>query len=106
METLASSPADSRVELHLLTDWEQDRARVREAGVLSAAMHVVVLVVFMLAPRSLMPPPPASETARVTPLIEPLTRLTQRAPNKGKISKEMVAAASPRPHIQIPAGRP
>lgn len=105
MDTLAPSPVDSSAQLHLLTDWERDRARVSEAGVLSAAAHVLGIVALILVPRSLVSPPP-QETARVTPLIEPLTELTQRAPNKGKISKEITAEVRPRPRIQIPPSRP
>jgi TonB family protein len=105
METLAPSPVDSTPELHLLTDWEQDRSRVREAGVLSVVVHTLGIVALILAPRSLMSPPPR-ETPRVTPLIEPLTELTQKAPSHGKITKEITAEVPPRRAIQIPPSRP
>ena len=43
----------------------------------------------------------------VTPLIEPLTELTQKPPTRGKINKEFNATElRPRPNIQIPAGPP
>jgi TonB family protein len=43
----------------------------------------------------------------VTPLIAPLTELTQTAPNKGKISKEISAEALlARPRIHIPPSPP
>jgi len=39
----------------------------------------------------------------ITPLIEPVTEMTQKAPNKGKVSKEFNAAEQqPRRRIQIP----
>jgi TonB family protein len=49
-------------------------------------------------------PQPVAQVHRVvTPLIEPLTDLTQKPPNKGKISKQIdVAESRPRPRIQIP----
>jgi TonB family protein len=39
---------------------------------------------------------------RVTPLIEPPTSLTQKAPNPGKVSKEFRASV-PAPRVRIPA---
>jgi TonB family protein len=105
METLAPTPVENGAELHLLTDWERDRSRVGEAGVFTVVVHVAAIVALILVPRALVSPP-AREVARVTPLIEPLTELTQKAPNKGKVSKEITADATPRPRIQIPAGRP
>src|ERR1035441_11119166 len=86
METLVRSVEDP-AELHLLTSWEQDRRRVREAGLLSVAAHVAAIVALLLMPRSLMTPPRRVE--QFTPLIEPPTDLTQKAPNKGPIAKEV-----------------
>jgi len=106
METLVRSPAESTAELHFLTDWGEDRSRVRSARMLSVIVHVLVIAALVLAPRSLVTPPRRVAT-RITPLIEPLTELTQKAPNKGKISKEIsVEALRPRPRIQIPPSRP
>ena len=106
METLVRSPAGRAAELHLLTDWGEDRSRVRSARVLSVMVHVVVITALVLAPRSLTTPP-RRVARQVTPLIEPLTELTQKAPNKGKISKEITAEAlRPRPRIQVPPSPP
>ncbi len=105
METLVRTNVENGEELRLLTDWEQDSGRVREAGIISVAAHVGVIVLLLLIPRSLLKPP-AQPPARVTPLIEPLTRLTQRAPTKGKITKEISAEAQPRPRIRIPPSPP
>ena len=107
METLVQAPVENEPELNLLlTDWGQDRARTRRARFLSMVLHVLAVAALILMPRSLMSPP-ERESSRVTPLIEPLTELTQKAPNKGKISKEMTAEAlAPRPRIQIPPSPP
>jgi len=105
METVVQPPVEATPELHFLTAWESDHARERRAGVLSMAAHLAAIVFLILIPRSIMAPPP--EPARVTPLIEPPTPLTQTAPNKGKISKEVtVEASQPRPRIQIPPSPP
>jgi len=43
----------------------------------------------------------------ITPLIDPLTELTQKAPNTGKVNKEFNAAEiEPRPRVRIPAPLP
>ena len=105
METLVRSSVEDPAELHLLTSWQQDRGRVREAGLLSVAAHVVAIVALILMPRSLMQPPRRPE--QITPLIEPPTELTQKAPNKGPIAKEVtVEALQPRPRIQVPNSPP
>jgi TonB family protein len=47
------------------------------------------------------------EAHHVTPLIAPPTELTQREPNRGKISKSFnVESLQPRPRIQIPRSVP
>ena len=109
METVVQPQAD--VELNLLTEWgDPDSApRTRNAAILSVAVHAVIIVTLALLPPSVLQRPP--ETAQVhhtvTPLIEPPTELTQKAPNTGKISKEFNAAEiEPRPRIQIPAAVP
>ena len=106
METLVGCSVENAPELQLLTEWERDSSRTREAGVLSLLAHAAAITALILAPRSLMPPPRRMETL-VTPLIEPPTELTQKAPNKGGISKEItVATIPPRPRILIPPALP
>jgi TonB family protein len=52
-------------------------------------------------------PPPQTAQVQVTPLIEPLTELTQNTPTKGKVNKEFNATElHPRPRIQVPMGMP
>lgn len=106
MEALVGSSVEDPAELHLLTSWEQDRGRVREAGTLSVLAHVAAIVALLLMPRGVVSPPRHTET-QITPLIEPPTELTQRAPNKGPAAKEVtVEALQPRPRIQIPHSPP
>src|ERR1017187_9108956 len=106
METLVRSSVQDPAELHLLTSWEQDRGRVREAGLLSVLAHAAAIVALILIPHSLVPPPRRVEQ-QITPLIEPPAELTQKAPNKAPIAKEVtVEALQPRPRVQIPHSPP
>src|ERR1700721_1329253 len=107
MEILVHSEVKNEAELHLLTDWGRDQSRIRDAGLLSVTAHVVVIVALILVPHGTVAPPPRREASHITPLIEPPTELTQKAPNKGKITKEISAEAlPPRPRIKIPHSRP
>jgi hypothetical protein len=113
METLAageSATLNTGPELHLLLELDRtyDWQRWRAAGVVSLAAHVVLIVAVMLIPES-------ATTERVyetqpirliTPLYIP-TELTQKAPNKGKLSKELtVEAVAPRPLPKAPSPPP
>ena len=107
METVGQPPADA--ELHFLTDWGDaaDRPRKRRAAVLSLVVHVVVVAALFTLPRSFFEPALRTVAVQITPLIEPLTELTQNAPTKGKINKEFDATElHPRPRLQIPMGMP
>ena len=94
-------------ELRLLLNWttDADQARTRRAGIYSIAAHAVAIVILLLMPRQAFQTAPAAH--RVTPLIAPPTELTQRTPNRGKISKEFnVEALRPKPRIQVPPSPP
>ncbi len=107
METVVQPPADA--ELHILTDWGDaaDRPRKRRAAVLSVVVHVMAAVTLFSLPKGLFEPAPRTAAVQITPLIEPLTELTQNAPTKGKVNKEFDATElHPRPRIQIPMGLP
>ena len=107
METVAQPPADA--ELQLLTQWGDPTAaaRSRKAGVLSVLIHVAVITLIVLLPDELPKAPEQETPHHITPLIEPLTPLTQKAPNKGKVSKEFNATEMhPRPRLMAPAGPP
>jgi len=103
MATVAK--ADEDAELHLLTEWEEPgaRSRGRKAAILSVAAHAALITTLALLPPEVLKP--LEDTVRrVTPLIEPPTELTQRAPNTSKPEKEFRAEV--RPRLQLPAGPP
>ena len=107
MDTVAQPPADA--DLRILTDWSEPGASPRKRIALAGTVlfHVVLVGGLTLAPPGFLTPPPrVAEIFHITPLVEPpLTELTQKAPNKGKVTKEFVAPdVAPRPRIQIPAG--
>jgi TonB family protein len=96
-------------ELHLLTEWGStgDRKRERKAAVFSVLGHALAVVLLMAIPADWSEPEKPREAPRVTPLVAPPVELTQRAPNKGKLSKEFdVVESQERPNIQIPQGAP
>jgi TonB family protein len=102
-----ASPADA--DLQLLTEWGSpgDGARRGQAGAISVAAHVVFIAFLLFIPSGESEPERTRVVHRVTPLIEPPTELTQRAPNKKKISKEFDSVAElERSKIQIPKGAP
>ena len=107
METVVQPPPDA--ELHLLTEWSEPgrRERTRTAAIGSLIAHVLIIAALMALPEYV---PPAREVLvhrTVTPLIEPPTPLTQKAPNTAKVTKEFNAnEIEPRPRIQIPQGAP
>ena len=107
METVVQPPSDA--ELRILTEWGDaaDSPRKRRAAVLSVVVHVVAVVTLFSLPKGLFEPLPRTAQVQITPLIEPLTELTQNAPTEGKINKEFNATElNPRPRIQIPMGLP
>lgn len=86
-------------------DRSYDWARWRTPGVISAAVHVVLIAALLLMPGSMT-------TLRVyeskaAPIVTPLyfpTELTQKDPNKGKLSKELSVAAETRtPLLKSPS---
>jgi TonB family protein len=108
METVVQPPAD--VELNLLTEWGDPdfTPRTRDAAILSVAVHFVIIMTLALLPPTVIQRPPETAVHRtITPLIDPPTELTQKAPNTGKITKEFNAVESQaRPRIQVPAAVP
>jgi TonB family protein len=107
METVVELPADA--DLQLLTEWGSpgDRERRGKAAAISVAAHFVFIALLLLVPGGPSEPQRSNVIRRVTPLIEPPTELTQRAPNKKKISKEFDSVAElERSKIQLPQGAP
>jgi len=102
METVVQPPADA--ELRLLTNWRDpdQPQRTRAAAVGSVLAHVAIIAILMVLPAYVPPVEPAVHQV-VTPLIEPPTPLTQKAPNTAKVTKEFNAEqVTPRPRIQVP----
>jgi TonB family protein len=107
MDTVVAPPADA--DLQLLTEWGSpgDRSRLGKAGAISVVAHVVLIGLLLSLSGGPNEPERARVVRRVTPLIEPPTELTQRAPNKGKISKEFDSVAEvERSKIQVPQAAP
>src|SRR6516162_9191330 len=107
METVVAPRAD--VDLQLLTEWGSpgDRARFGRAGAISVLAHLMFIALLLFLPAGPSEPERARVIRHVTPPIEPPTELTQRAPNKKKISKEFDSVAElERSKIQIPKGAP
>ncbi len=112
METLAttdSASPDTEREFNLLLvrDRKDDWPRWRRAGIVSLSVHAVLIVVVLLMPVSMTTPVYESKPITLlTPLYIP-TELTQKEPNKGKLSKELsVEAITPRPLLKTPSPPP
>jgi TonB family protein len=111
METLASqelASPETEPELQLLLERDRkgDWRRWRSAAVGSAVAHVVFLVLLLLMPVSDPLVDEQQPILHVTPLVAP-TDLTQKAPNKGKLNKELtVEAIAPRVVFKAPAPAP
>ena len=106
METVGIPPSD--LELNLLTDWGvlADSSRRRHAAVYSVIAHAVLIILLGVIPPDVMEQQPTRRAPLITPLVAP-PELTQRAPNKQKVSKEFdVVDALERPKVQIPNGAP
>ena len=106
--TSAAPPAEPELHLWLEEDHTGDWRRWRQAAVWSAGFHVVFIALLLIIPDSPARPlaelPPIKQ--RVTPLYIP-KELTQKAPNKGKIDKELsVEAILPRPLVKSPTPAP
>jgi len=105
METVVQSPPEP--ELHLLTEWSEPGRgkRTRAAAIGSLLTHVAIVAIVASLPAYVPPAPEQNVHRTITPLIEPLSELTQRAPNTAKVTKEFNAHdLEPRPRIQLPQG--
>jgi TonB family protein len=106
MGTVVIPPSD--LELNLLTDWGvlSDSTRRRHAAVYSVLGHVALIILLAVMPAEVIEQQPTRRAPLITPLVAP-PDLTQRAPNKEKVSKEFdVVDALERPKVQIPQGAP
>lgn len=94
-------------EFRLWGEFERSRetGRAFRAGTLSVALHALALTLLILAPPAVHTPrrDPGRVARSVTPLIAPPRDLTQREPNRGKISREVdLEALLPRPQLRVP----
>jgi TonB family protein len=109
MESVTQHPVDVDPEPHFLTDWEsaQDLDKTRFARIASIVLHVALIITLLSLPKSVTEPVTKAIARQLTPLIAPLTELTQTAPNVGKVNKEFsVESEAPRPRVHIPAAPP
>jgi TonB family protein len=107
METVVQPLAEA--ELHLLTDWsEPDSARRhRVAAVSSILANIGLILFFIWLPAGTRPPEEPTPERHVTTLIDPPTPLTQKAPNKSKVTNEFNAAeVRPRQRVVVPPSPP
>jgi len=106
METVAQPPADA--ELHLLTDWGDPDAPARHKKALmgTVLVHAAVIVALIAVPPIMTAPEQPRNAPHIT-LLEPITQLTQKDPNKGKITKEFESRLeAPRIALQAPVAPP
>src|SRR5271154_6712154 len=75
----------------------------RPAAAGSICIHSVVLLILLAIPRELPEATENSHVRRVTPLVDPPTRLTQIAPNKNPLSDEITVGSSSRATRSIKA---
>ncbi len=112
METVANQPIDAKpvdAELHLLTDWSDPGAgaRRRKAALATVAIHVAVVVILFTLPDSVLQGPRQAIEQTIMPLIEPPTELTQKAPNRSKVTAEFEVRSSPeRQRVEMPQAPP
>ncbi len=104
METVGSPPLEP--ELQLLTTWGQtdDTNRRRTALIATILLHIAAIGTLFLLPESFFEDKRLPEPVKhITPIFEPLTRLTQKAPNTAKAAKEFsVEDRGSRPHPSAP----
>lgn len=108
MDTVVPPPAEA--ELHLLLDWKEPEAprrhRIAAIGSVLANVAIILLLLWMPATPLREPEEPGPQF-HVTPLIEPLTPLTQKAPNTAKVTNEFNAnPVQPRPRVVVPPSPP
>jgi TonB family protein len=101
------------LEPKFLVDWcatYQPRRRVFPGLGLSVLLHLSVVLIALAAPRSFwhaVTPHRLAEIRILTPLVAPPFELTQKAPNRGRIAKEIdYESLLPRPRLVVPPTPP
>lgn len=105
--------AAQRPEYHvvLLDRLQPTRDEWRRAAIGTAAVHVLVILALIAIPRQFTPPDDQRERSRyVTHLVDPPTRLTQKAPNRAPVSPSISVATpavvAPPRRFQAPPAPP
>ncbi|MGP8245674.1 MAG: TonB family protein [Bryobacteraceae bacterium] len=105
METVVQRPVEP--DLHLLTEWgdADGPVRRRKAALATVAVHAALILTLAALPPITATNDRAEPARIVTPLIEPPTELTQKAPNRSRISAEFeLQPSAPRPRLNLPPG--
>jgi TonB family protein len=113
MEVEVQAP-QSELEPHLLVDWKADHNRppLSVTAIGSILIHLLLFAAAMFAPslpgRQYAPFPDAIDVRKSTPLFLPKELLTQKAPNKREVSKDLdLAGLIAKPDIKpTPAAAP
>ena len=112
MPTVEESDAQTHADLddlQLLLNWDpadDEVARLRIAVIGTGAIHLLFIVGLAVMPRQYVDRPNVPiRPLVVTKLFDPPRELTQKTPNKGKISKEF-AIQSPSPAVPVPTPAP
>ncbi len=102
-------PLSADGDLQLLLQWPHDpdeAVRTRKAVVGTVAVHLIFIAALVAMPRQTVDRARVPERPlQLTKLFDPPTELTQKAPNKGKISKE-ITVQSIAPSIPVPTPKP
>jgi TonB family protein len=105
LEPLKSASSNTEPDLMLLRDHDQasDWRQWRAAALGSLGFHIALILVVLSMPQNNGRVYQSPAIVRVTPIFTP-TQLTQKDPNKGKISKELtVESIAPRPVVKAPS---
>lgn len=111
MQTVEQTPADAPPEdLQLLMSWAPDRdetVRMWTAVIGTLLVHLLLIGGLGVMPRQTgnRYEYRARKLPQITRLVDPTTVLTQKAPNKDKVSK-VLAVQSPSPSISVPTPAP
>ena len=96
-------------DLQLLLDWARnpdETERIRKAAIGTGIVHLFLILCLAMMPRQTGSSAHVRpRERRVTPLVDPPIELTQKAPNKGPVSKEL-AVQSILPSIPKPTPEP
>ena len=108
MPTVVNPPAERDADLQLLLNWSPDpdeTARIRTAAIGTVMVHLFLILALAMMPHQGVNPARVYRPRQITKLIDPPTELTQKAPNKGKPSKEIVVQEIA-PSIPVPVPAP